>query len=185
MINNTFVTAYIGYLVGLEQTSYRVPENVGLVELCVNVSFPVTDCPIMTQFNVSLSTRNGTAGNTCHSTCLYTSLSSLFAMSSVFGYLYSTVSPGDYESLNQIILTFSPCDTQHCVNVTIMDDTEDEPNEFFFYTLQETLGLHPNIELAPVNGEIVIIDNDLNGQYNLFKPIYLSRKHAPYILYAW
>lgn len=66
-----------------------------------------------------------------------------------------------------------------------MDDTEYEPNEFFFYTLQETLGLHPNIELAPVNGEIVIIDNDLNGQYNLFKPIYLSRKHAPYILYAW
>ena len=69
----------------------------------------------------------------------------------------------DYKSLNQIILTFNPCDIRHCVNVFIIDDIEDEPNEFFSYVLQETLGLPTNIKLATVNGEIVIVDNDPNG----------------------
>ena len=48
-------------VVGLEQTLYRVSENVGLVELCVNVSFPITDCPIAFPFQVNLTTHSGTA----------------------------------------------------------------------------------------------------------------------------
>ena len=52
-----------GAVVGLEQTLYRVSEDDGLVELCVNVSFPITDCPIVVPFQVNLTTYSGTAGN--------------------------------------------------------------------------------------------------------------------------
>ena len=48
---------------GLERTSFLVMENVGVVEVCVNVSFPVIDCPIAFPFEVILSTDDGTAGN--------------------------------------------------------------------------------------------------------------------------
>ena len=63
-------------MVGLEETFFRVSENIGLVELCVNVSFPDIECPIEFPFNVRLSTRNGSAGDTIpfankHSCMLY------------------------------------------------------------------------------------------------------------------
>ena len=48
---------------GLERTSFLVMENVGVVEVCVNVSFPVIDCPIAFPFDVILSTDDRTAGN--------------------------------------------------------------------------------------------------------------------------
>ena len=51
------------YVVGLEQTFYRVSEDVGQVELCVNVSSPIIECPITFPFQVSLTTRSRTAGN--------------------------------------------------------------------------------------------------------------------------
>ena len=47
---------------GLERTVYNVLENVGVVEVCAIVYSPDIDCPIQFPFNVSLSTRNGTAG---------------------------------------------------------------------------------------------------------------------------
>ena len=49
-------------VVGLEQTLYMVSEDVGLVELCVNVSFPIIECPIAFPFQVNLTTYSGTAG---------------------------------------------------------------------------------------------------------------------------
>ena len=49
-------------VVGLEQTFFRVSEDVGVVELCANVSSPVIDCPIAFPFEVQLSTRDGSAG---------------------------------------------------------------------------------------------------------------------------
>ena len=48
---------------GLEQTVIRViEEETGDVELCVNVTSPVIDCPIEFPFEVRLSTSDGTAG---------------------------------------------------------------------------------------------------------------------------
>ena len=38
-------------VVGLEQTLYMVSEDVGLVELCVNVSSPIIECPITFSFS--------------------------------------------------------------------------------------------------------------------------------------
>ena len=53
-----------GAVVGLEQTVIRViEEETGGVKLCVNVTFPIIDCPIEFPFEVRLSTSDGTAGN--------------------------------------------------------------------------------------------------------------------------
>ena len=46
------------------------------------------------------------------------------------------------------------------MNVTIVSDFVDEEDENFFYTLERTPGLHPNIDLDPVDGEVVIVDDD-------------------------
>ena len=51
-----------GAVVGFEQTFFRVSEDVGVVELCANVYFPVIDCPIAFPFEVHLFTRDGFAG---------------------------------------------------------------------------------------------------------------------------
>ena len=62
----------------------------------------------------------------------------------------------DYESLYTVLM-FDECEKRQCVNVTIIDDFEDEPNENLFYTLEKIPDdLHPNIMLDPVDGEIVI-----------------------------
>ena len=47
---------------GLEQTIYRVTEDVNVVELCVIVYEPIIDCPIEFSFEVKLSTIDKTAG---------------------------------------------------------------------------------------------------------------------------
>ena len=70
----------------------------------------------------------------------------------------------DYLGIDNI-LSFTACEIRHCVNVTIVDDSEDEPIEFFDYTLERTPGLDPRISLASVDGVIEIIDND--GKYFL------------------
>ena len=46
------------------------------------------------------------------------------------------------------------------MNVNIVDDFEIELDENFLYTLERVPGLNPNIQLDPILGEIVIVDND-------------------------
>ena len=46
------------------------------------------------------------------------------------------------------------------MNVTIVNDFNDELEQEFFCKLQRTPDLHPRITLDPVDGIIVIIDND-------------------------
>ena len=65
----------------------------------------------------------------------------------------------DYGSLN-VTLMFAACETRRCMNVTIVDDGVQEPEENFFYTLERTPGLDSRIDLDPTLGEIVIRDND-------------------------
>ena len=45
-----------GAVVGLEETFYRVSEDVGVVVVCAIVYSPDIECPIQFPFNVSLST---------------------------------------------------------------------------------------------------------------------------------
>ena len=74
------------------------------------------------------------------------------------------VSPMDYCALSEI-LVFATCGRQQCVNVTIVDDLEVEMNENFLYTLERAPGLNFEIKLNPVEGEILIVDNDCKWSY--------------------
>ena len=59
------------------------------------------------------------------------------------------------------IIRFSACETQNCANVTIVDDSVDEPEERFFYTLVRSSGLDFRITLGPTTvGEVIIMDNE-------------------------
>ena len=73
--------------------------------------------------------------------------------------LYITVAPSDYGSLNMVLM-FGECERRKCVNVTIVDDIQVEPDEYLTYHLDRTPGLNSRIQLDPVNGEIEIVDND-------------------------
>ena len=66
----TVTLSYAVAVVGLEQTFFRVSEDVGVVELCANVSSPVIDCPIKFPFEVQLSTCDGTASTTSFTVCM-------------------------------------------------------------------------------------------------------------------
>ena len=58
------LTYCVGAVVGLESTSYQVPENVGVVEVCARVINPTIMCPIAFPYTIRFSTTNVTAGNT-------------------------------------------------------------------------------------------------------------------------
>ena len=58
------------------------------------------------------------------------------------------------------ILMFDACNTRHCVDVTSVNDTVDEPDEMFGITLERTPGLNDKITLDPVDGDITIVDDD-------------------------
>ena len=58
-----------------------------------------------------------------------------------------------------MVLNFAACETRHCVNISIVEDFLDEPEEFGVI-LERTLGLNNRIELDPVDGRVLIINND-------------------------
>ena len=61
----------------------------------------------------------------------------------------------DYQPLSTTI-SFESCETRQCINISIVSDLIDEPEESFNYTLERTPDLDPRISLDPVEGEIVI-----------------------------
>ena len=70
------------------------------------------------------------------------------------------MTPIDYVSLNMKLM-FNTCQTKKCVNVPIVDDLEDEPDENFFYTLTRPPGgLDSRITLNSNLGKTLIRDND-------------------------
>ena len=72
----------------------------------------------------------------------------------------------DYESLSTSLM-FAACETQRCVNVTIVDDTTVEAIEIFAITLERTHDLDSRIMLKTVNEIIEIIDNDCKLTINM------------------
>ena len=46
------------------------------------------------------------------------------------------------------------------MNVTVTDDDVEEAGEWFTFHLSRTVDLHPNITLDPVDGVILIVDDD-------------------------
>ena len=67
----------------------------------------------------------------------------------------------DYLALAEVLI-FDACETQQCVVVTIVDDVVDEPEEVFRVALERTSDLDSRIILEPIDGEIIIADNDGN-----------------------
>ena len=59
-------------------------------------------------------------------------------------------------------MVFPECETGRCIDISIIDDLVNEPeDEVFDVTLQRTVGLISSISLVPVNAEIIIVnDND-------------------------
>ena len=52
------------------------------------------------------------------------------------------------------IITFAACDTQHCMDIPIVNDTKNEPDETFAITLERPPGLNDRITLDPVDGVV-------------------------------
>lgn len=57
-------------------------------------------------------------------------------------------------------LMFDECDTQFCVNISIVDDLVLEMVEVFTVTLTRPPGLDSRITLGQTQADIEIIDND-------------------------
>ena len=65
----------------------------------------------------------------------------------------------DYKHEFSTILSFPACETRQCVDVVIVNDLRDEPEEGFSVTLERTPDLDSRIMLHPLNGEIFIEDD--------------------------
>ena len=74
-------------------------------------------------------------------------------------YFVSTVQTMDYGAID-VILEFGACETQMCVNVSIVSDLVDEEDEIFTYHLRRTPNLDPRINLEPTDGTVEIINDD-------------------------
>ena len=93
-------------------------------------------------------------------------------------HLFFTVIPMDYGAPSTVLM-FAACETRSCVNVTIVDDLVDELEEILNVTLERTPGLDSRITLYPVDGQIVIIDNDGISEYTMLitQAIHLLHSH--------
>ena len=72
-----------------------------------------------------------------------------------------TVSPLDFEAVNEAV-AFAPCETQRCVNVSIVDDLISEPEETFSLSLTRSSS-SPFISFGLTTGQVIITDDDGKG----------------------
>ena len=68
------------------------------------------------------------------------------------------MSPLDFEAVNEAVV-FAPCETQHCVNVSIVDDLINEPEEKFFLYLSKSFST-PFFSFGSATGQVIITDDD-------------------------
>ncbi|CAI8049107.1 hypothetical protein GBAR_LOCUS27045, partial [Geodia barretti] len=132
------ITLPAALVVGLERTSYTVSESEEAVEICITAVGVNTPCPSTQSFQVTFSTTDGSA-----------------------------VSPSDYEAVREV-LTFAPCETRHCVNVSITDDLVNEPEETFSISLNKLTSF---VTLNTTVGEVLITDDDDKPEEVRFLPV--------------
>ena len=65
----------------------------------------------------------------------------------------------DYGAVS-IVMMFDSCQVRSCADISIVNDTVLENEEAFNVTLSRTIGLDSRITLDPVDGVVVITDND-------------------------
>ena len=140
--------------VQLEALFFTVEEEMGFVEICVNVSTDEdNECPIEFDVGVTLSTRDGTAG-------IY-SYNIMKMVHIIVSHLVHTVTAKDFEILSDEV--FIPeCQRSMCMNVTIIDDTKVEGEEMFNVTLERSPALQGNVKVVRERSvaTITIIDKD-------------------------
>ena len=136
-------------VVGLERTFYTVSESEEAVEICITAVGANSPCPSTQSFQVTFSTTDESAGKIIYIYCLYNTITSRNTV-------LALVSPSDYEAVSEE-LTFAPCDTQHCVNVSITDDLVNEPEDSFSLTLNKLTSF---VTLSTAAGEVLITDDD-------------------------
>ena len=74
-------------------------------------------------------------------------------------YFLSAASAHDY--INDMMLTFSVCQTTSCTNLGIVDDIFGEREERFTFTLTRTPEQDSWLTFGPmITGEVIIIDDD-------------------------
>ena len=74
-------------------------------------------------------------------------------------FIIFTVFPMDYVNVSTI-LAFGTCNTQQCIEISIVDDMIVEMTESFFVTLERISDLDSRIRLDPVEEKVEITDND-------------------------
>ena len=57
-------------VVGFKRSRVTVQEDVGMVQLCVEIFSPDIECPVLLPFELIVTATNGTAGNTLSNTGL-------------------------------------------------------------------------------------------------------------------
>ena len=148
--NLVFFHLHVDIVVGLEKTYYMVSEDVGVVEVCVNISSPAnSECPITSSFDVLLSTVpvNAKGKSTIH-IVLQLMTENLYVLE-YFDYI-----PVEHN------MTFESCSMRSCVEIFILEDTNVEIDEVFNITLGRTPELDRKIKLDLLDGQIQIMEND-------------------------
>ena len=142
-------------MVRLEQTSYTISESDEVVIICIITVGANTQCPSTDPFQVTLSTTNQNAGIAV----VDISVTKKASCSDQHCVLFSTVSPTDYEAVDETLM-FSPCETQRCLIITIINDLISEPEKTFSLSLTGFPNTPSPITLTLTSGEVVITDDD-------------------------
>ena len=159
-------TSFTDAVVGLERTFYNVSEMVGVMEVCTIVYSPSLPCPVDFPFEVKFSTDDSSAGKMCGIFYTHIILTVWYFYTHYVDCIriYPTpVTPMDYGAVSTT-LTFPACATRACVDIHIVNDIQDEPDETFNITLERTPGLDSRIALDPVDGVFEILDSEFEGK---------------------
>ena len=138
---------------GLEATEYTVNEDHASVNVCVRVSFPDIDCPIVFPFELDFSATPGTAG-------------SYLSPMNHHSYPLNHLSPlplvlgRDYRITDRI-MRFMACAKMQCTRISITNDNLIEDTEMFTITVSPPRqGFTDDITISPSVATITIEDED-------------------------
>ena len=133
---------------------YTTTETQGTVKLCAFVVSHSGGAP--EAFNITATTRDGTAGTTNHRTYAC-NVCTLYWLAHSF---IATVAGLDYVKVVGREFVFNRRDIRVCHNIDILQDSDLElvPNEFFFIDLSYVSGVQPII-IDPATAQVVIDDS--------------------------
>lgn len=127
-----------------------VDEGDGELEVCIVVTYPKLDCPVIFPFEMIFSATPGTASQLGLHYNLFVLFMPLF---------YSTGANEDYK-LGTTLLRFGACETRSCWNVSIVDNLLLEDTENFTLHLEKSHGLSNDFRIDPSLKVISITDDD-------------------------